>query len=479
MSVYGFGATLSRLIQFLLLPVYTRFLSPADYGSLEIISIAGSMLAILFGFMIGSGFIRNYYDNQENLYRRELMSTAFWFTFSTSLIFSLLLLYFSSTIARSLFHFENSALYLRLITISTFFIATNQIFYNLLMVQSRARTFVTINIITLVTTLISAIFLVVYLNWSVKGVLAAQLVGLCIESVILFFVISEEQFHLFSIRKTAEMLKYALPLIPLQIASFVLELSDRFFLQHYQDMSDIGLYSFGYKFAAIVPLLTIQPLRGFTPYIFSLIDTPEKCKQTLAKIFRYFTAGILSLTLCISIFSREAIMLVADRSYLPSWRFVFVLCFSYVFYGLVVLISYSLEIVKKNWISGFFWAIAAAINILLNILLIPRLGAMGAAVATTLSYLFILLCYFLAISRVYYVPFEYSKFLLIMLLTVITYYLSTYLHFGLFSSLLAKSALLMTYFFTIYFCGYFTPSEIRDFKSGFADMAHKAAQKGA
>lgn len=475
MSVYGLGGVLSKLLQFLLLPLYTRFLSLSDYGSLEIVFMSGSVLGMLFGFLISSGFVRYYYERDEEGYHDELLSSAVWFTVSISLPLMVLCFLYSRDIAVILFDSGAAGVYLRLIAVSTFLVALNQIFYNLLMVRERARRYVTLNIMTLLVSIVFAIVFVAGFGWAVRGVLLAQVIGFSAEFIFLLLSVPVRNILNMSFARIGEMLTYSLPLIPLQISSFVLELSDRYFLKAYRGFDDVGIYALGYKFAAVVPLLAIQPLKGFTPYIYSLISTPEKCKQTLADFFRYYLAGVLSLALVISVFSREVIMVMADASYHSGWTVVFVLCLSYVFYSMVNLASYAIEIVRKNWISGIFWVFAATINVFLNILLIPPLGGMGAAVATTLSYLLILFCYFFAVKHVYYVPFEYGKIFLLTLLTSLFYYLSTFLHFAVIFSVPAKIILVLIYLVVIFKSGYFTSDEILRVRSFAIGSLKKAA----
>lgn len=460
MTVYGLGGALSRLIQFLLLPLYTRVLLPADYGSLEIVYMVGNVLAILYGLLISSGFVRYYYERDDARYRQELLGSAVWFTFFFSAVFVALSFSFSNEIAGRIFDFSEGAFYFRLITVSTFITAHNQIFYNFLMVREKARWYVTLNIVTLLISLVCAIFFVGFLGWGVKGVLLAQIIGFGIETVLLLLSLAVKNILVISFQRIKDMLKYSLPLIPLQVSSFILELSDRYFLKEYRGLDDVGLYALGYKFAAIVPLLVIQPLKGFTPYIFSLINTPEKCKQTLADFFRYYLAVVLFLALVISVFSREVIMVMADTSYYSSWTVVYALCISYVFYSSIVLVSYAVEIVKKNWITSIFWVCAAGINIFLNSALIPRWGVMGAALATIASYFVILICYFAVVSRIYFVPFRYDRFIFLIGMTSLFYYISTLLHFKPAVSVPVKILLTAGYLLLLVKSRYFTHEEI-------------------
>ncbi len=465
MSVYGLGGILARLVQFVLLPLYTRFLFPADYGSLEVVAVIGNILAILYGLLIGSGFVRYYFERDDGGYRQELFGSALWFTFAFSLVFVTGSFLFTRELTGGFLSFPDGDLYFRLITLSTFVTVHNQIFYNLLMVREQARLYVVLNLTTLVLSLGCTVLFVAFLGWGVTGILSAQLFAFCVEAVLLVAATGVQGVFAVSRTRIAEMLRYSLPLIPLQVSAFVLEMADRYFIQEYRGLDDVGLYALGYRFAAIVPLLAVQPLKGFTPYIFSLVNSPEKCKQTLADFFRYYFAGILFLAFGIASFSREVIRIVADPSYHESWRVVFVLCISYVFYGGVVLASYAIEIVKKNWLSGIFWVVAAALNLGLNIMLIPRWGVSGAAAATALSYLAILICYFIVISKVYTVPFQYAKFLLLFAGTVFFYSLSTMFPADMLVSVPSKIALSMVFLAVLLMSGYFTSDEVARLKT--------------
>lgn len=461
LSIYGLGGILAKSISFLLLPLYTRLLMPEDYGILALMAIVGSAIGILYGFMVSSGFIRNYYDNSDERQRRILFSTALWFTFINAFIFSLICISFSEKIASLVFKFFGGALYLKLIVISTMLHSCSPVFYGLLMVREQSKKYVAVNIITLIATLSSTIILLVVFKWSVKGVLVGQIIGKSVELIILTLLMLKNINFAVSRSALIDMLKFSGPLIPSQLAYLILTLSDRFFLQGYKDVSEVGLYSLGYKFAALIPLLAIQPLKAWGPYIFSLIHNPKKCKSTIADFSRYYLAGILFLTILISVFSREVLMVMAKSNYWSAGKVVYILCISSVFFGMINVTEYGFHIVKKTYITSFIYIVGAALNLLFNYLLIPRYGMIGASVATSLSFLCILIGYFIFIKRFYPIPFKYLKFIFAFIISGIVYYISTFIQFRVIESISLKFLMVLLFPIILIISGYFDKRELQ------------------
>jgi len=461
LSIYGLGGILAKSISFLLLPLYTRILTPEDYGILALVAIVGSVIGIFYGFMISSGFIRNYYDSSKEMQRRILFSSALWFTLFNVIIFSLIGIYFSEKIASLIFEFPGGSLYIKLIVISTMLHSCSPVFYGLLMVREQSRKYVAVNIITLIATLSSTIVLLVVFKWSVKGVLVGQIIGISIEVVVLTLLMLKNINLTVSWGALIDMLKFSGPLIPTQLAYLILTLSDRFFLQGYKNVGEVGLYSLGYKFAAIIPLFAIQPLNAWGPYIFSLIHNPKKCKSTIADFSRYYLSAILFLTILVSIFSREVLIIMAKSDFFYAWKVVYLLCLSSVFFGMIHVVSYGFHIVKKTWITSSFFIFGAAVNLLFNYLLIPKYGMIGASVATSLSFLCILLGYFIFLEKVYSIPFRYFKFLFAFIISGIVYYISTFIQFGVVQSILLKILVILLFPTILILFGYFNKIELQ------------------
>lgn len=464
-SIYGFGEILSKSIQFLLLPLYTRVLVPADYGKLELVYMVGAILAILFGFLIQNGYARIYFDKAEDeKFKERLFGTAFFFILICSLAFLISSIIFSKYIAHVVFSFEDGETFVKLIGLSIFLKAISEVPYKSLIVRAKAKPYVSVHIITLLVTMLLTILFVAVYRWEVKGVLYAQIIGGFIQFLILAGLTFKIQFFAFSITQLSDMLKFSVFLILPNLSSFILHLSNRFFIKEYQNLEEVGLYSLGYKIASIIPILFTEPVKkAFAPHIYSLIHNPSKCKQEIKKFSRYFFAAIITFALSISIFSRELIIIMSDQSYHKSYSIVFILAVSYVFLGLSGIIVIGIQITKKTWIITLIWPLSAIISLMFNYILIPSYGRMGAAIAALISFFFINVAYFIALSRVYKIDFEYWKYLYVLILMSVFYLFSTQIQFSLFLSFILKILLLIIFLICILFGQYFNREEIDKF----------------
>ena len=410
--------------------------------------------------MIRSGYIRQYYAFSKASERRALFNSALWFIILSSVFLVFLVEFLVNQAGFEILQFSNQHSLIQLVMVSTLLTTINQLFYGDLQVKEEANRYITVNILILLVTLGLTIYFVVVLKLSIAGILIARIIGGIVEFIWLARL--TVKFPLFdcSFPMLFAMLAYSIPLIPVQLAFFVLELSDRFFLKNYVGLREVGLYALAYRLSSVLLLLAVEPLRAFTPYIFSLIDNPVKCKQILADFARYYIFFISIIVLTLSMFAPEVITLVASKNYQDSWQVVYLIALSYAIYGLAVLSSCAIEIVKMNWVSAIFWTIAAVCNIFLNLLLIPTYGMFGAALATAISYLLVLTGYWVATKKFYTVPYQYEKFFYIFILMTVVYLLSTTIHTGIILSLCLKLGLLILFILLVLAGGYITKQEI-------------------
>jgi O-antigen/teichoic acid export membrane protein len=409
--------------------------------------------------MISSGYFRCYYDKNDENHRKQVLGSAFWFTLFNSIIFALLSFVLAEKIASAIFNFDGGARYIRLITVSAAFKAHSMIFYNLLIARERARSYVTVNVITLFFMMILTVYFVVFMQLGVTGVLTAQVIAFITEFLILAIMLMKASIFRYSSALVKEMLKFSIPLIPLQVAGTILAMSDRFFLQEYRTLDEVGLYSLAYKFASVLPLLTIEPFKAFAPHIFALIEQPEKCKKTLADFGRYYMAAALILALIMGMFSREIIRIMSDQAFHMSYQAVFMLCLSYVFYGLYKFSCYANNIVKKNWYISLSWLIAVIVNLSLNFVLVPLYGIYGAMTASIMSYFVLALANMISAQRIYQVPYRFTSFMVLILVVSAIYYVSTFINYAIAISLILKTLLALVFIILVIYSRYFTDYE--------------------
>lgn len=427
-SLYSLGEILNKSIQFLLLPLYTNFLSPSDYGKLELTYLYGGILVILYGFIIENGYSRLFFDKKDVLYRDVLFGTSFFFKFFSGAIFLLVSIVLSDSMATQLFNFEDGSMYIILISISVYIKSLAEIPLKTLVMEKRAVRYVVNNMTYLLLSILSTVYFVVIMDLKVIGVLYGQIIGASIQLITLMITEWKWTFLSFSFQYFKGMFWFSLFMIPSQLASYVTYWSNRIFLQQHTSLEDIGTFSFGYKIASIIAVLLTGPLKkAISPEIYELIDQPEECKKRIRQFTLIAFLFLTIFSLVLSMFSRELIMLMATKGYESSHEVVFILSMGYVIIGMAGIVVLPINITKKTWLITLTWVLSSGINVLLNFLLVPSFGKAGATYATLLTFLFIIVMYFIFSERVYKVNFEYQKYLLILGLSSVSYYSSMYL----------------------------------------------------
>ncbi len=445
-SIYSLGNIISACVSFLLLPIYTRLLSPGDYGKLELLNLLAAILVILFGLIVSNGYSRIYFDNKDVDSRKKLFATGQVFTFGCAIVFASIIFTNTGWFSATILNANVGRLPILLVTGSTIFAVMIQIPMVNLQIRQLPKQYIGVSLVSLLVTVTSTIIFVVLYRLGVLGVLYGQLTGYIFQFITLSFLSRKEYKLGFSGAQLGLMLSFSIFLIPANLSSLVLNMSNRWFLQEYQTIGDVGLYSLGAKFASIIPMLFTEPIKqAFSPYLYDQIDNPNKLKKNLSDFSRLFFIGLSIIVLAISLFTREAIMIIADKSFYGSQNVTFILSISYLFLGLAGIIVLGIQVVRKTWIITIIWVFSSIINVFLNLWLVPLYGRMGAAAATMISVIIICLGYFIAVSKVYPVKFKYFTFLLVLFLTVVFNYIGYLIVFGIVVSVIFKLILLGAY----------------------------------
>ena len=422
-SIYSLGDLLHKSVQFLLLPLYTNVLSPGLFGQLELIYMLGSLLVIFNGLLIQNAYTRFYFDSKDSHFKKKVFGTSLVFICISSCLGLFVCLIYSSYFSKLIFGSIQYVEYIRLICISTALGSICALFNKNLIFRNFSITFVSINLIETILTISFTIFFVLYVQNGITGILYSQIIGRLIRLLLLIVLSSSHISLSFSSKILRNMLYFSIFMIPSEISSFIAYMSNRFFINDYQGLTQVGIFSLGYKIASITPLLINGPVKtAFKPYMFSLINNKKKLKVQFSSFLRYYFVFCLSFIFILSIFSKELITMMAHDSYFDSYKVIFPLSIGYLLIGLSGLINTSLAISKKTWVFGLAWALAALVNIILNIYLIPDFGLIGASIATVGGFLTVLVIFIYYTQKYFPIKIEYIKFISLLFFTIFLYY---------------------------------------------------------
>ncbi len=461
--IYGAGTVLGKIIGFLMIPVYTRFLSPADYGIIELLDLTVYILGTLIGYSITSAIVRFYYDHKEASERKILVSTALLFVGGLSIAVALLLLPFSPLLSQLILKSPIYSVYFKIVLGTLCFQMIGEFCLTYTQVQQKSIQYTTYTLIKLFIGLGCNILFVVVLKKGPLGILYSSFIsafslGLFLGIKTLF----ETKLH-FSWEKLKAMLAYGYPLILGSLSTFVLTFSDRYFLNQYSTLTAVGIYALAYKLSMLIPVLVTGPfLTIWSAKRFEIAKLPD-ANEIQVKVFNYFAFILIFAAAALSIFVRAGLHLITTPDFFEAARFVPIIAIGYICNGLYYHFNFGIYFKNKTKYAAGILISGAVLDLVLNYFLIRRYHAMGAAIATSLAFFYIACATFFVSRRFYIIPYDIARLMKILLAGTTAYALALVFDpHSLYLSLAWKFFSLGTYPFLLLILGFYRLSELRE-----------------
>ena len=458
--VYGFTGIASALASVFLVPFYTRVLTPEDYGISALLGTLFAVLAVVANMGMSSAIFWSYFRAKEKE-RPDIAGTAFISQTVLPLFISLIILLVSDFVSRVLFGHGGNSFLVVLSAIALFFNTGITIPLALLRAEGRPVNFVSINLAKLFSTILFSIILVVVLRLGLVGVFWANLAGAFLGYLMgLGYALPRIKLT-FSWYWLKDMLEFGAPMVPAGLAMWAINSSDRYFLNAFTSTADVGIYNVGYKVGMIVTLVAGALQLAYPRFMFSIYNSKPDAKEYFKKINTYFYLLLFTCALPLSIFAKEAVQILTGSAFHSAYIVVPFIAFSYVAFGLYQNFGTGVSVVKKTYLSTFATLIAGGSNLLLNYTLISRLGMIGAAVSTLLSFLILALTELYFSQRVYPIRFEFRRLFVATAVGGVLVYTASVVKFGLLASLGVKALIFLAFLPLLYLFGFFEERELR------------------
>ena len=392
-SVYGIGTLGLRALGFALLGIYSRYFSPSDYGVVSLTESVGVVVGIVSSLALENGSRRMYfqYAGDAEQLRGYLGAVLRLATASSAaaLVFSYLLGPFLN--ARLAPGWGVSFFPYLALPIFTA-VASHLLMCRLTIYQCQERlgAYTAFVVLQSLSTTLFTFALVVWTRHGAVGLLAARALGAGV-SLLAAAVLSSEYLRFRQSRAEMrqalrETLRISLPLVPHGLLGFGLFALDRFILQHYRPLSEVGLYTLAYNIGLIMTLITGSLSRAWTPLFFSLLQNGEEGRGPAAAIFDELimllsliaSAGILLSPFCI--------YLLFNSHYWPAAQVAPIVLGAYLFHSLFVLFQIAVVQSRRTALVALVSGIALVANVALNFAWVPRHGMVGSAYASLAAY---------------------------------------------------------------------------------------------
>ena len=477
--IYGLGSVANQALAFLLLPLYTRYLTPADYGTLALIGAGGSILSLVAAVGIHSGLTRVYFDYESEDERAVVVFTGLAFGLVAASVVAAPLLLLSGRLAPLLLeNVPQAAVYWNLAVILYSLAALNSISLAILQIHQRARAYVTCSLLGLIGSLLVSIDLVAVSGRGIRGVLEGQLFGVVVQLSLGFLASLPRLRAAWRGRPLREMLLFAVPLLPTNLAAWGLGLADRWFLQRFASLTEVGLYSLGYRFGSAFETLFVRPFSlAWAPYLFSILDDPGH-RQVCARVLEYYTVIGGFLVLGLGLFGGDVIRVISDPSFFAADRVIFWIGLGCLLRGSTFITVAGIHVRKKTHCSAYAYGAGVVLNLALVWLWIPRYGMMGAAFAMVTTFGAISLALAGMAQRLHPIPYRPRRIVAVLALMTALYGLGRLVSgASLFVQLPAKLACVSAFPLLLVAVGFFEPSELARARAFASRLISGAAER--
>ncbi len=385
-AIYAIGNIARQVVGFLMLPIYTRYLVPADYGAVGLLGFALALLEPFFGARLASAVPKFYFDAKDDDSRRAIVSSAIFLTGGVSAVTAALIAIFSNPASQLLFGTHQYALATALFGLN---MLTQPIEYTGMMylrLKERSSLFLGISLGKMVLQIVLNVMLVVHYELGVIGVVLSGVISSTLISTGLTLFVFYHSRPKFSLGTTWQMLLFCWPLWFAGLAGLYIGSSNRLYLRIFESLGDVGLLELGNKFAGVVSLLLWTP---FSQH-FEAVGYRYHSEGTAPKLFPSMFIIISSLMMMgglgVSIFSDPVIQVMSDPAFHRASQTVPLLTLGFLLNNLVAFFYFSFFVTKNTKIFSYCHYITAALITVAYLGLIPWWGLIGSAAAQCLAF---------------------------------------------------------------------------------------------
>jgi O-antigen/teichoic acid export membrane protein len=385
--IWGLGGVLAKAASFLMLPLYTHYLAPSDYGVWELLDLSMSLLGMLLNMGLTASILKHYAAAETQEDRRRIIGTSLVFALLTG---SVVLAVGSALIpaaTRALFGKGFSSIYLFVSLAQSVMAYVANVPYTLMRARNQAQRLVAYDTGVLVFILILNIYLVVFLKLGLLGVLLSPVLVGTVKTIVLF-VNTRHGFGMsIDPKRLRQLLAFGAPLVLSNLTMFVLNFSDRFFLREFRSLETVGIYAVGYKFGFMLNFLVIQSFNMMWQVRMYVIYKQADHRRIFQHIFVLYSLVLIGSGLGLALFGPATIPVLVDQRYIGAATVIPVVTLAYIFLGIGYFLQVGMFLASQTMLVGMVSAMASLVNLVLNYVLIRSFGMTGAAWATLLGFL--------------------------------------------------------------------------------------------
>lgn len=401
--IYLGSSIVNKAAPFLLLPLITRFLTPAEFGALSIFLVINGLFFAVIGMGIHTNISKGFFSStREEL---ALLIGNMLFVLGGGSFLILLLCSGAVLLTDDLFSMPTK-LWL-VFPLLSFMMMVNTINLTLLRNEGRPYVYAFFEVFNTFLSIAVTVYLLVFLDFGWYSQVAGLLTANAVFFIVAIFYIWKKRYLdlTFNLDVVRSVLRLSLPLIPHVLAGVVIAISDRIFIERMVGLEAVALYSIGYSFGMIVGLFTDSFVKAWTPWFFEVLQVPTgEVKRRIVRYTYAYFLGVFLLAVLIALVAIYILPYVVHESFVGAEDYIFWVSIGCAMQGVYKIFFPYLVHISRTSFLAVSTVISALVNLVLNYFLILNFGAIGAAYSTVLSYALSAVLVFYYQSRHYPMP---------------------------------------------------------------------------
>lgn len=459
---YSLSNLSSKLVGFILLPLYTKYLIPQEYGMFVTIEITSFILIDLLSLHSHTAVMRWCANTKSEMERKRIISTAFFplITILSIILFSFLP--FTSNLSMLFFDTGQYSYYFYYLVFISFIAVVNQFSLSLLRFYEKSKRFLLINLARFATVVGLNVYLLTNTEMKIESIFISQLVGYFLVFVLSISFTLKRIKLLFDRKVFNSIIEFIWPLIISTFLILIMTNIDKYIIKFILGDSDVGLYTLGFRIASLINIVFIQSFQlGYLPYAYKKLNESNS-KRFFSKVLTYYTLIITYAVLILAVLSGPfLIMISSSKEYFEASTVIPFILFSFIFKGMSFIFAMGFHFSRKTLYNIFVSLVTLLVGVISYILAAQNWGITGVAGTTCFVMILNTVISYKLSQKIYPIDYEVNKIFTVLGLSFIYYYIIQNISLtSLLFDIILKSLLLLSFPFILYFFKFYEPVEL-------------------
>lgn len=449
--IYGISSAFQSLIGFVLLPLLTKYYSSEEFGIYSLLILISTLLGAFFFFGSTSTLNRYFFESESETQKKSIVTTTFLITLTGALIQVLLGFLLATKLSVLLTNSKSFSNHIFLIILANAFGMLMNFNFVVLRLEKQSKGFVLVNIGSSLINLFLVYILLVKVNLGINAPIIALLIANFLAFTFTFNIVRKYFTTTINQENLKEYILFGLSATLNGLTYYLLDWVDRYFIKEYSSLSDVGIYSMGYKIGMIIHVIMIIPFSMIWTTVRMQYAKDKDNSAFVTKIISYYTIIGLSLVLMTSLFAKELLMIFSGREeFIVAYKIVPIIMIAHLIYGYINIVDFGILISKKLYYFYITFLVAAILNAILNYFFIPKFGYIASAYITLVTYIFCSVVIYLLGRKYYLIDIEYLRVFMPFIIVIAILLSFSELKLSLFHSIILKFSTVIVSIFLTY-----------------------------